>query len=422
MTRTWAARVAAISPGGSQTISKSLASYGLTGVLDDLAEHGKGAYLWTTARQVLLDYGGALGANVLGYRHEGVRAAVTAQLRKGGLFSLPHALEADIGERLCAVIPCADMIRFTRTGSESCVGAVRIARAETGRNVVLYGGYHGWHGDYVATKEVHHGVPWILETIAKPFRYNDLDHLTALCESYRGDVAAIMLEPSLMVPPAPNYLRDLVTLAHAYGALVIFDEMVLSPRLARAGGQEFFSVTPDLSVHGKGWGNGLSLSFIVGRRDLMTAHGPMISGTFGGDALALAACGAVLDVYAREPICDQLRGHGQQLVDGFLRAASEHGLAWTHHGWPQVGTFSFDDYCEEVRAKATALFTQAMLRRKILWHPRIYYLTAAHHEREITRTIAAAWESLLDVRKAIESGDWSSLRGVLPTVPFARKA
>lgn len=288
-----------VTPGGSQTLSKRAGAF--PGGYPHYIARGEGPYVWDVDGRRYLDLIGGLGATPFGHRHPYVDEAIERQLKDGILFGLPHRLEVDLAERLCAVIPCAESVRFVKTGSEACAGAIRIARMATGRSFVLMAdnGYHGWHDWYAVTKPQHPGVPpWLSNTVGT-FPYGDPHALRSVLTVAAAEglhVAAVILEPALMAEPPSGYLAEVVRLSHEFGALAIFDEMILGGRVALAGGQELYGVTPDLATFGKAFANGLPLAFIAGRRDLMQ-HAWPVSGTFGGECLSLAACWAVLDLW-----------------------------------------------------------------------------------------------------------------------------
>ena len=168
-----------VTPLGAQTMSKQAARF-VEGAFPAFLERGEGCRVVDSDGNHLVDWVMGLAAVTLGYRHPAVDEAIQRQLRDGILFSLPHRLEADVAERLVEIIPCAQQVRFVKTGSEACVAAVRIARMATGRDIVLYCGYHGWHGDYPVTKAEHPGIPEIFGHMAKAFPYNDLKRLETL--------------------------------------------------------------------------------------------------------------------------------------------------------------------------------------------------------------------------------------------------
>ena len=250
------ARALRCTPGGAQTMSKRANQF--PAGYPAFIERGSGARVWCPDGHEYVDWICGLGAMTLGYQHSAVETAVLRQLSRGVSFSLAHRLEVEVAEQLVGMIPCAKpdgMVRWVKTGSEACAAAVRIARMVTGRERVLVCGYHGWHDGYAASRPEHPGVPEALADLVTPFVHGNLGSLRAALEG-GSPPAAVILEPAMNAHPAPGFLEGVLTLAHAAGALVIFDEMITGFRWASGGAQAFYGVTPDLAVFGKGLASG----------------------------------------------------------------------------------------------------------------------------------------------------------------------
>jgi glutamate-1-semialdehyde 2,1-aminomutase len=370
-------RALAVTPGGSQTLSKRPAAF--PSHMPQFAVRGEGPYLIANDGRRYLDWIGSLGATPLGYSHPKIIDAVTRQLRNGAIYSLPSIREAEVAEQLVDVIPCAEQIRFLKTGSEACSAAVSIARAATGRDLILCDdiGYHGWHDTFRILGERHPGVPDELGNLVSTFPYNDLGGLLSDFEFHGHRVGAIFLEPARLETPRPGYLQAVVNLAHEHGALVIFDEMILGGRLALAGGSEYFGVTPDLAVYGKAFGAGLPLAFVAGSRELMK-HAWPISGTFSGDVLALAACEAMLEIYRTEGVIDDLWANGLRLMQSI-----DSDVARTR-GYPPHFALTF--HCNQPRERAS-VFVQGCADYGVLFHPAIVNASAAMTTDDVDYTV-----------------------------------
>jgi glutamate-1-semialdehyde 2,1-aminomutase len=410
--------VAHWTPGGSQTRSKSLAAYGLSGRMGH-ASHGIGSRLWTTDKVPYIDWVCGLGAMTLGYNRREVEEAAGHQLVRGSSYSLPHWLEGNVAEQLCSVVPGAEQCRWVRTGSEACEAAVRIARKATGRQVVMTvrGGYHGWHSWFQAVNPEHPGVPDCYEDAIFGFDYNDLEYVRAMVqEADANGIAAVIMEPTLFTHPEPGFLEGVRDWCTKHGIVLIFDECVLGFRLKRAGGQEHFQVRPDLAVFGKALANGFSLAGVCGPRELMQ-HADVVSGTFGGEAISLAVAGAVLDIYETEDVCKRIEWVGTTLDTIIQQAADFCKVEIQFEGWPCVNKLRFPHEHED---EALALFTQTMATHGVLWHPRIRYASAAHTIEDIEQTGEAAAAAFTAIKQARETSDWSVVDQV-PAQPFARK-
>jgi len=367
---------------------------------------GKGPRVWTRDGRVLMDWICGLGALAVGHDHPHVMAAVSKQLLKGTLFSLPSVLEEEVADRLCEVIPCADQVRVVKTGSEACSAAVRIARMATGRDVILTTetSYHGWHDGFVAVKPKHPGVPDQFEEVIFSVPYNELGRLTEILRD--NPVAAVMLEPVQGEPPKPGYLDGLVKAAHEYGALVIFDEMLCGGRMNLGGAQKYYGVMPDLATFGKALGGGLPFAFVCGRSDLMK-HAWPVSGTFSGDALALAAAEAMLDIYRDEPVITSLWRNGEIVQQALLQVAERYDLTLVIHGHAPRFWLDFSPTVD--KRLALSVFSQQAAKRNQLVHPSVIFASAAMTSQEATSGASALADAMAVVCEGIKEGTLAEL-------------
>ena len=252
------------------------------------------------------------GPVILGYRYPAVEEAIRAQLEAGPTLSLPHPVQLDVAAMLIEMVPCAEMVAFGKNGSDAVTAAVRLARAATGRELILQYGVHGFHDWSVCARPGVEGVPKVLRALIHPFPYNDLGALEALLERFPDEVAAILMEPVTGPLPEPGYLESVRDIAHRHGALLIFDEMVTGFRLANGGAQELYGVEPDLACFGKALSNGMPLSAVVGpRRYMERLHKVAFGMTFRGETLSLAAARAVLRTLGKSPSSSTSRRSGR---------------------------------------------------------------------------------------------------------------
>ena len=251
----WLERAKKVIPGCAQTFSKGYTQY-VQGVAPIFLERGKGCRVWDVDGNEYIDYVQGLLPNILGYAHVEVNAAAAAQLAEGHSFSLPHPLEVQLAERLTRLIPCAEMVRFGKNGSDATSGAVRAARAFTGRDRIACCGYHGWQDWYIGSTSRNAGVPKAVRELTHPFPYNDLASLEKLLEEHPDEFAAVIMEPVNFVEPAHGFLEGVKHLALRHAALLIFDEICVGFHFGLGGAQKLFGVTPDLACFGKAMGNG----------------------------------------------------------------------------------------------------------------------------------------------------------------------
>ncbi len=316
-------------PLGSQTFSKSHQQF-VRGAMPQFLTHGEGCRVFDADGHGYIDYVLGLLPIVLGYRDRDVDAAIVAQLGRGITFSLPTALEADLAERLVRLIPAAEKVRFGKNGSDATSAAIRLARAYTGRDKVIVCGYHGWHDWYIATTSRSIGIPKAVADLSVAVPYNHIaavrDRLSAEPNAY----AALILEPAGIEGPAPGYLAELRRLTEHFGVVLVFDEIVTGFRINMGGAGAEYGVTPDLACFGKAMANGMPIAAIVGRAAIMDVMDKIFfSGTFGGEALSLAAAIATIDKLERENAVARIRARGARLRAGAKALIQKHGLAGT---------------------------------------------------------------------------------------------
>lgn len=377
-------------PQGSFTLSKRPGAFPSDG-MPHLAWRGDGPYVVDVANGKYLDWICALGALTVGHNHPHVVEAVIKQVRDGAIFSLPSILEGRVAERLCGVIPCAQQVKVVKTGSEACAAAVRIARAATGRNLIVKFNdhYHGWHDWSMVTAPKHPGVPDTLSTdiisLGSDFDWVVFDLSTA-------KPAAFIFEPERLLLDGVN-LAALVELCRAHDVLVIFDETLSGGRLAVGGVQEMTGIVPDLAVFGKAFGGGYPFAFVCGREDLM-AHAWPVSGTFSGDAIGLAAADAMLDVYRDEGVIARLWEIGRKVQASLSATAASHKLPIKIQGF--APRFWIKEIGED-RRKAMSVFVQQCAAWHVLVHQAVFFANAAMDDKQVDDSIDAFQHALGEV-------------------------
>jgi glutamate-1-semialdehyde aminotransferase/spore coat polysaccharide biosynthesis protein SpsF (cytidylyltransferase family) len=319
-------RAKKVIPGASQTFSKQYTQH-VVGSSPLFLERGEGARVWDLDGNVYIDYVMGLLPVILGHGHPSTVAAVSKQAAAGIAMSLPTVLESEVSELLVERIPCAEMVRFGKNGSDATAGAVRVARAFTGRDRIAVCGYHGWQDWYIGVTTRNLGIPEATRGLTGSFEYNSLESLEHLFDAHPGEIACVIMEPIGIVDPDPGFLEGVRSLCDEQGALLVFDEIITGFRTAQGGAQAHFGVTPDLATFGKGMANGLPISAVVGRKDIMSLFDEIFfSFTFGGETLSLAATKATLDVLDREDVVSHLWRQGRKLRDGYNAIARGCGL------------------------------------------------------------------------------------------------
>ena len=386
----WLERSDRVIPGAAQTYSKSWRHH-IRGVTPVFLERGKGALVWDVDGNEYVDLIQGLLPNVLGYAHDEVNAAAWERAGEGHCFSLAHPLEVELAERLTGMIPCAEMVRFGKNGSDATAGAVRVARAFTGREHVAVCGYHGWQDWYIGTTSRSAGVPAGVRALAHPFPYNDADALDALLSTRKNEFAAVIMEPVNFYWPKPGYLEAVREITHRHGALLIFDEICSGFHFGLGGAQKLFDVTPDLATFGKAMGNGWPISCVVGRREVMkTFEDAFVSFTFAGDLSAMAAAGKVLDILEQGDAYARMTAAGTRLYDGARVLAQAAGLgdSFRIQGHPHWALIGFVDENGVDDPLTRALWLQEITRRGVLMIV-THNVCAALDEAAVTAVLTA---------------------------------
>lgn len=397
-------RAEALIPLASQTFSKSKTQFPER-MTPLFLTRGEGGRAWDADGHEYVDLISGLGSILLGYRDADVDSAIREQLENGINFSMATELEAVLAERLVEHVPCAEMVRFGKNGSDATLGCVRLARYHTGREGIIACGYHGWHDWYIGTTSRSAGVPHGAWAKTHKAAYNDLQAVEAIFQRNKGDIAAVILEPVSLNGPQPGYLSDLIDMAHRYGALVIFDEVITGFRLAIGGAHEHFGVTPDLVAIGKGMGNGMPISVVAGRRDIMLRMEEIfLSSTFGGETLSLAAAIAVVDKLVREPVIEHLWSTGKALVDGIEAAVSNTGLAAVVSvvGLSPWSTLKYSDHEHADGATIRTYMVRELLARGVLMNLSMMP-TYAHTTEDVKRVLNVFCEVLGNLAVELET-------------------
>ncbi|MFH1288886.1 MAG: aminotransferase class III-fold pyridoxal phosphate-dependent enzyme [bacterium] len=289
---------------------------------------GKGAYVWDVDGNKYIDYVSCRGYLILGYNYPYVTRAITKQLKDGVAYSLPHTLEIEVAEMLRERIPSAEMVRFGKNGNDATSAAIRLARHITKRDHFLFWGYHGWQDWYSSQTSMNGGVPKSLKNLGHRFVYNDIESVERLFNGLKGDVAAVIMEPTRFERPEKGFLENVKKLAHDNGALLIFDEIITGFRLQKKGAQKLFNVIPDITCLGKAMGNGMPISAVVGKKEYMKRFPEVFySLTSAGEALSLAAAKATMEVFDKIDVCGHLDKIGKELMDELIVLIDKYGLS-----------------------------------------------------------------------------------------------
>ncbi len=385
----------------TQTLAKGPGQW-VKGIAPKYMESGKGSHVWDVDGNEYIDYTMAVGPLSLGYCYEAVDNAIINQLKKGITFSMMHRLEVELAELIHEVIPNAESIRISKTGADVCSAAIRVSRAFTGRKKVLCCGYHGWHDWYIAVTSRHAGIPEDIKDMSFTIEYNNIESVKAALDE---DVACLILEPFVFEEPKNNFLHELQKLCKANGTLLIFDEMWTGFRVSLGGAQEYFDIKPDLAVYSKALANGMPISLLTGRKDVMELFEKDVFffTTFGGEALSLAACIATITELRDKNVPAYLREKGKVLKDGYNQIAQELGIdSYTKCTGYDCRTIMTFDASGGDPLVLKSIVQQEMIKRGILWGG-FHNMSFSHTDEDIAYTLKAYREALAYLKEAIES-------------------
>ena len=409
-------RATELIPGATQLISRR-PNRVAAGVSPVYASRAKGARFWDVDGFEYIDWISGIGSILLGYANPVVDQAVQEQIGLGTVYSVNHELEIELAEALCDAIPCAEMVRYAKCGGEACAIAVRIARGVTGRDKVLFCGYHGWHDWYLAANLAQEaslnshlfpgiepiGVPKSLAGTVLPFAYGDLAALGELLDQHRGEIAAIIMEPLRSEIPPEEYLAGVGKLAREHGAVFILDEVSSGLRFGTGGAQKYLGVTPDMAVFAKSLSNGYPMAAVVGRRDVMEPAARMfISSTYWSETIGLRAALTTLREVQKNDVPAQLWRFGAELKRRLNQLAEEVGLDVHCSGIDVHPHLDFRATDAQQKSQMTTLYIQEMAKRGCHGYAS-FYLNAAQGPAELEQTIDAAKAAFQIIRDALET-------------------
>ena len=410
-------------PSGTQTFSKAPTQF-VQGVAPVFLKRGQGSHVWDVDGNEYIDYPMALGPIILGHHYPAVTAAVIRQIHDGTTFSLPHPLEVKVAELLVETIPCAEMVRFGKNGSDATAGAVRVARGYTGKDMIACCGYHGWQDWYIGTTTRNKGVPSGVKNLTVNFDYNNISSLERIFSEYPGQVAAVIMEPVGVIEPTDNFLQQVQAVTRKNGALLVFDEVITGFRLALGGAQDYYGVTPDLACFGKAMANGYPLSAVAGRRDVMEWFDEVFfSFTFGGETLSLAAAKATISEMKQKSVISHLWEQGRKLKDGYNVLAKEFGVNdFTECiGLSPRTVITFKDKTGDESLLYKSLFQQECLRRGVLFSGG-QNICFGHSNADVDHTLRVYRTAMEILATAVKNGDACQRLEGEPVKPVFRKA
>ena len=392
--RYWYERAREVIPGGIPGI-RSPDNF-VPGAYPTLLAGGAGGYCHDVDGNRYLDLLLGYGPIVLGHAEPAVDQAAAQRAAGGFCLNLPGPVMVELAETLVRLVPSAEQALFFKTGSDATSAAVRIARAHTGRSLVLRCGYHGWH-DWCLAGD--HGVPASAAAGVLPFAYNRLDQLEDLLQAHSGQVAAIMVTPvghdfdRQIEPPANGFLEGVRRLADEHETVLVFDEVRTGFRLHIGGAQALYAVTPDLTALGKAMSNGYPQTALVGRREVMSAAGDtFISSTYFPNGMEMAAALATLQLLERERVPDRINRLGEHLATALAALVERVSLPVSLSPYPGLPFLHFDPGLAVGQPERRDRFYAALAARGVFAHPRHHGFLCWRHTDEDMATLLGAIE------------------------------
>ncbi|MCP4652343.1 MAG: aminotransferase class III-fold pyridoxal phosphate-dependent enzyme [Candidatus Omnitrophica bacterium] len=405
-----------IIPGGTQLLSKRPEMF-LPGGWPAYYKKAKGCRIWDLDDNEYLDCSlMGIGSCILGYADSDINKTVKAVIDHGNMSTLNASEEVELSELLLELHPWAQMVRFARTGGEAMAIAVRTARASTGRDIVLFCGYHGWHDWYISANLGNDksldghllpgldpaGVPRALEGTSHPFKYNDSEKLLELVDRYKGKIAAVVLETVRNVFPDKDFYKIIRKTTKDIGAVFILDEITSGWRLNCGGAHLLFGWQPDIAVFAKAISNGFPMATIIGKEKIMNSlQSTFVSSTYWTERIGPAAALATIRKIKEKNVPAHLEKIGKRVQKGWRNLAKKNNLKIRVFGIYPLGHFSFE-YEDSLILKT--LFIQEMLRQQVL-ATTAFYVSYAHKNKDINLYLAACDQAFGTIAEAIKSGD-----------------
>ena len=402
---------------------------------DTILERGEGAYVYSTAGDRFLDVVLGSSSLILGHCPPDVTSAVREQLEHGTAFAGVSPPAIELAGLIVEAVPCAEKVRFTNAGTEAVLLALRLVRAFTGREKILKfeGAYHGfadellfhtnygspdaWPDNPRATPDTP-GIPACLADLVLIAPYNDLKRTREIVGRYHGELAAIFVEPLMRgISSAPGYLEGVAELAAEYHVPLVFDEVITGFRLAYGGAQEYYGVTPDLAVYGKGLGAGFCIGAVAGREEIMSYLDPASPddrriyalGSFHGNPLSAAAAAANLKALQKPGTYEHLNGYGDRLRDELAHMFARYGLDAQMTGAGSLVEFFFmsepiTDYRSTRRSnlRLKDLIGRQLPRHGVFGGGGRFSASTCHGDAELALMLEAMDASLKEIQKAGE--------------------
>jgi glutamate-1-semialdehyde aminotransferase len=387
-------------PWGTQTNAKR-PNMDYAGAMPFYIERAKGCRMWDIDGKEYIDYRLALGPIILGYCYPEVDEAVKKQMEKGSLFSMASPIEFELAEKIAEFVKCAEMVRFMKTGEDANSSVLRIARAYSGKDMLLSVGYHGYP-DWFMTHQPTFGIPKFMADYVKEIPYGDIESAEKTIKEYAHKAACVIVNAYEFVDqPAYDFIKSLRKLTEENELILIFDEVLTGFRLAPGGAEEFFGVVPDMASYAKAMANGYPISAYVGKKKYMSKlNDIIITTTYAGETLSIAAAIATLNIMQRDKIHKHIHSMGERLMNGLNHICKELSIEGHAAGIPEGHHLKFTYKDPEFNTKLDFLFNRELYRNGIFTNWR-WMLSYSHKEKDIDETLEKSRKALKDTLDAM---------------------
>lgn len=416
-------------PGGGHTYAKGDDQFPES--MPVYIERGQGCHIWDVDGNEYIEYAMGLRSVTLGHNFKPVVDAAYRQMLKGTNFGRPARIELECAEAFLGIIQNAEMVKFSKNGSDSTDGALKIARAYTGRDMVGICADHPFFSVsdwFIGTTPMNSGIPESIPQMTVKFHYNDLESIEKMFAEYPGKIACIILEPEKYDPPVDDFLNKAKEICHKNGALFILDEMITGFRWHNGGAQKLYNIDPDLSTFGKALGNGFSIAALAGKREFLDLGGIyhkkervfLNSTTHGAETHALAAAIATINFYQENDVIGVLYEQGRKLKEGVNKASRDLGIEdKVSIIGPDCGSvYTTRDQEGNPSQPFRTLFIQEQMKRGLLMPSSI--VSYSHSDIDIAVTVERLHDAMIVYKKALDEGVEKYLDG-RPVAPVWRK-
>jgi len=400
-------------PGGAHTYAKGDDQF--PEFMPPIIKRGKGCRVWDVDGNEYIEYAMGIRSVTLGHGFAPIVQAAYKQMQDGVNFIRPSLIELEYAEEFLDYIEAAEMVKFGKNGSDVVNGAIKLARAYTGREKIGICADHPFFSVsdwFIGSTPMTAGIPEVVKSFTVKFNYNDIGSVEKMFAENPGQVACVILEPVKYTEPTDNFLHKLKEVCHKNGAVFILDEMITGFRADNGGAQKKYGIAPDLSTFGKAIANGFAISALAGKRELMEVGGLkhdkervfLLSLTHGGETHAIAAAQATLKFYKENQVIEKLYEQGRKLRVGLTKAAADLNIGdyFKVIGPDYCSVYNTLDENKDHSEEFRTLYLQETIKRGLLMPSTI--VSYAHEDDDINETVEKVYDALIIYKKALDEG------------------